>query len=399
MKTTLFSLLVCFAAISGNAMSFTIQGQIDGLMPGDTLTFERLSLPGFEYDFAFNVVVEKQDEFTYTGSHKHIEYYSMTYKPILNKPNYSSRPILTLLIKDGITTLTGTADQIYYCQVQGGLYDNETLQKALQLDNSLGKERGALLELHYEASAEGDSIKATEYLERVNSFGYDRSEDYEKLSLLNNEFYEKYPSSEHTIIHVLRRINSTPFEQSKERYEKMNDEARNSHFGVILKQGIDRIADLQPGNKAPEFHLVAINGEEISLNECAGSYVLIYHWGLCPGSIMMNDEVIEFHNKYKDHLIVIGITERMDYIQSVYDNTPPDGKFMDLDLKPVLANMLAHPWLDAELTNDNGKIEKDYAIAGLPYFVFISPDGKIVARDFHQAFYTAKEKIEAEFGN
>lgn len=72
---------------------------------------------------------------------------------------------------------------------------------------------------------------------------------------------------------------------------------------------------------------------------------------------------------------------------------------MNIELKPVLENMLAHPWFDAEKVDGNEKIEKDYAFAGLPFFVLISPDGKIIVRDFTKAFYTAKEKLEAEFGN
>ncbi len=72
---------------------------------------------------------------------------------------------------------------------------------------------------------------------------------------------------------------------------------------------------------------------------------------------------------------------------------------MNIELKPVLKNMLAHPWMDAEKRKDNEKIEIDYGLAGLPFFVFISPEGKIIIRDFHKAFYTAKEKLEAEFGN
>ena len=71
---------------------------------------------------------------------------------------------------------------------------------------------------------------------------------------------------------------------------------------------------------------------------------------------------------------------------------------MNIELKPVLENMLAHPWFDAEKTDGNEKIEKDYAFGGLPFFVFISPDGEIIARDFQKAFYAAKEKMESEFG-
>ena len=179
----------------------------------------------------------------------------------------------------------------------------------------------------------------------------------------------------------------------------MNNEAKSSYFGKILKQEIDKIALLQPGNKAPDFHLIALGGKEISLSSCKGSYVLIYHWGLCPGSLIIDKEVIELYNKFKAHLIIIGITDKIDYIKSLYEKIAPNTTLMNIELKPVLKNMLVHPWFDAEKTNGNEKIENDYAFGGLPYFVFISPDGKIIARDFHKAFYTAKERMEAEFGN
>ena len=88
----------------------------------------------------------------------------------------------------------------------------------------------------------------------------------------------------------------------------------------------------------------------------------------------------------------------MEQIKNLYNNTKPGSKLMNIEMKPVLESMLAHPWFDAEKTGNNGKIETDYAFAGLPYFVFISPEGKIIARDFHEAFYAAKNKMESEFG-
>jgi hypothetical protein len=71
---------------------------------------------------------------------------------------------------------------------------------------------------------------------------------------------------------------------------------------------------------------------------------------------------------------------------------------MHLELQPVLKNMLAHPWFDAEKTGNNVEIEISYIFGGLPFFVFISPDGKIIARDFSSAFYEAKNRMESEFG-
>lgn len=399
MKTAFFTLLICFITFTSNAMSFKIKGEIKGLMPGDTLSFERVTFPGFKLDLAFEVIIEKQDKFTYSGFHEHIGYYVMSYKPISGKIIPSDRLGLTMLIKSGTTRLVGTTAQINYCRLEGDLYKNELLQKVMHLEDSLGKERGNFRRLINEAITMKDTIRVKEYTDKFNSFHFNHKDDFQKLSSLRKEFYDKFPSSEHTIINTLQMVNATPFETIKEKYEKMNEEAQNSYFGKILKQELDKIAVLQPGEKAPHFHLIGLNGEKKTLEDCAGSYVLIYHWGLCPGSLMIDSEVIDLYNKYKDNLIVIGITDKIDNIKSTYEKTQPDSKFMNIELKPVLKNMLAHPWFDAEKTNGNEKIEKDYAFGGLPFFVFISPDGKIITRDFHKAFYMAKEKMETEFNN
>ena len=392
-------LFFAFTHRNTNLMSFTIHGDIDGLMPGYTLLFERVTLPGFKLDFAFDVIVKSQNEFTYSGLHENIGYYMMTYKPTSGKVTGSDRRGKDLLIKDGSTRMIGTADQIYYCSLEGDLYDNEALREALRLEISLGKERGGLMRIIEEARETGDTIKVKEYSDKFNAFQFEHQEDFQKLSQLKNEFYEKFPSSDHTVLDALQGVNSSPFEVSQSKYEKMNNDAQNSYFGKILKQEIDKSAALQPGNDAPDFRLTAIDGKEITLGDCAGSYVLIYHWGMCPGSITMDGMVIDLYNKYKDRLKVIGITDRIEMIKNVYDNAKPGDELMNIELKPVLEGMLSHPWFDAEKTGDNGKIETDYAFAGLPFFVFISPEGKIIERDFIKAFFVAKSTMESESGN
>ena len=398
MKKIIFALLTSIITLSGNATPFKIEGEIKGLTPGDTLSFERITLPGFKRDFAFEVIVENEDEFSYSGSHEHIGYYAMTYKPISGKVAASDRMAMTMLIENGTTRLIGTTEQIYHSQLKGGLYENDLLQEAIHLEDSLAKERGGFGRLIEEAYALKDTVKAKEYADKFNSFHFNHKEDYQRLSKLKEEFYDKFPSSEHTLLSALQRVISVPLETTEEKYEKMDEEAKNSHFGIALKQELDKITALQPGEKAPDFHLIGLNGDEITLEECAGSYVLIYHWGLCPGSLMIDSKVIELHNKYKDHLIVVGVTDRIESIESMYEKTKAGSKLMNIELKPVLENMLAHPWFDAEKVGGNEKIDKNYAFAGLPYFVFISPKGEIIARDFHKAFYAAKEKMEAEFG-
>jgi len=398
MRNILFTWLICLLSLSVNGNSFTIKGKIDGLMVGDTLSFERIGLPGFELVFAFDAVVEQPNTFTYKGSHGEVGFYMMTYKPRSGTVVSSDKRGLLLLIKGGTTHLIGSTNSIYYCQLKGGLYENEMLQQVLDLENTLGKKRSELLRLMDEARGQGDQEKAKEYGDNFNSFHSDNREEIRRLSLLKKEFYKSFPSSEYTLVDALQDVDSAPFEVSLSKYEKMNSEAQNSFFGQVLKQEIDKIAVLLPGNMAPDFHLTSLDEKEITLADCAGSYVLIYHWGLCPGSFTIEKQVVDLYNTYKDHLIVIGITDKMEDIQGFYESIGPGDKFGDLELKPTLASMLNHPWFDAEKSGDNSRVDTDYAFAGLPYFIFISPDGKIIARDFHAAFNKAKNTMEIEFG-
>ena len=56
--------------------------------------------------------------------------------------------------------------------------------------------------------------------------------------------------------------------------------------------------------------------------------------------------------------------------------------------------MLEHPWKEAETGRaENQKTADTFMVSGLPYFIFIGPDGTILARDFQPAFYQAKETL------
>jgi len=86
------------------------------------------------------------------------------------------------------------------------------------------------------------------------------------------------------------------------------------------------------------------------------------------------------------------------YLKNLYENASDATEVMGVKMKPVLKQMLSHPWFDVETTGDNIKLKNDFAFGGQPYFVFISPEGKIIVRDFHSAFHKAKSTLEAEFG-
>lgn len=60
---------------------FSLSGRIEGLRKGDTLRFERVLLPTWNMEPAFDLVVRKPGAFDYRGTQEHDQYYLMTYFP------------------------------------------------------------------------------------------------------------------------------------------------------------------------------------------------------------------------------------------------------------------------------------------------------------------------------
>ena len=59
------------AASCSRMQSFELSGRIDGLQVGDTLRFERVLLPEWNYEPAFDVVVGEAGAFAYRGEQAH----------------------------------------------------------------------------------------------------------------------------------------------------------------------------------------------------------------------------------------------------------------------------------------------------------------------------------------
>jgi len=331
----LLILFICVAKLSVKAdnydmFTYTIKAEIDGLNKGDTIYFETVLLPWMNLEPAFKVIVDEDGGFSYSGSAYYSQYFLMIYKPLSGKDITSDRIGLPVVI-------VGESDILIKGNAEN-IYNSQ--------------------------------IEGGVYAEDDNS------------SALN-------------ILEMLQRVTYTPIEELKLFYASLNKEAQKSYFGIFLRQEIDNMAMLAPGNDAPDFIVETVDRQQISLDDYNGYYVLIYNFGLCPGSLMIDKEVTNFYTNNKERVKVLGVSEEsLNALQKLYRNTDQSEKFMNVDLKPALESMVSHPWTDIENKGDNRQLSIDYALAGSPFFVLISPDGKILLRGFHEAFYKAKNIVE-----
>ena len=393
--------LLVAAASCSRMQSFELSGRIDGLKVGDTLRFERVLLPEWNYEPAFDVVVGEAGAFAYRGEQAHDGYYLMTYHPKSGRAADADRRGKSMIVTGGDRiTLTGTAEAIYYCTLGGGIYDDPALSELLYVADSLGRIRSGYSENARAAFARGDQADGRRLNELFNRFYADDPGAARKRAL--NENYRKgHPQG--TLYLLVDRIPTVayrPLAESRAFYESLSEELKSSYFGGVYADFLQRMESLAVGQPAPDFSLVTTRGETIAKADFAGEYLLFYHWGLCPGSIRIDGQVRDLYAAYKDRgLRMVGLTESVDTIRRVYEGLPDDESAAGM--RSALAGMLAHGWPEIEVETDrpeNGRMLERYAIEGWPAFVLIAPDGTIAARGYTEAFFSAKEILAGALG-
>ena len=393
--------LACGISTAAQEQRFTVSGNIDGLEKGDTLRFRQIILPGWKDGDTFDVVLKKDSRFKYKGTQGHDMYYIMEYHPVCGSAPECDRSGKTMIIagNDRIR-LSGSRDYIYYSRLEGGVYDDPRLAECLAVEDSVGAARGDIMRRLEEANAAEDYETARKISEEFNSFYNDNHGAARPVELISEYFKDNPQGNNYILVDRLQRMSYTPLDRAKEEYDAYSPEVKQSYYGKVSADLLGRLEAIDLGRQAPYFSLTLNDGTPVSNDDFKGKYLLIYHWGMCPGSMQIDPEVQSLYSKYKNKgLCIIGITESIDEFRGFAEGIPEGTSSPSIgidDLKARMDGMLAHPWPEAELKTgraENQKTADTFMVSGLPYFIFIGPDGTILARDFQPAFYQAKETL------
>lgn len=207
------------------------------------------------------------------------------------------------------------------------------------------------------------------------------------------------------LIDRIPKLSYTPAKEAHRFYKTLSEGLKTSYFGQMYADCMARMEQLAKENRRRISHWqrpkTVLSPRLISKADTCCSTI-----GDCgPGSIHIDRQVSDLFEKYKDKgLQVVGLTESIADIRSVYESLPAGKKTPSPgvdDMRPVLAGMLEHGWIEAELETghpENRQIMETYAIEGWPFFVLIGPDGTILARNYTNAFYRAKKILDKELG-
>jgi peroxiredoxin len=123
--------------------------------------------------------------------------------------------------------------------------------------------------------------------------------------------------------------------------------------------------NLKPGNMAPNFTLTGVDGKPVSLSDMRGKVVFVDFWGVGCGPCMydIKNNAPQLHEKYKDKNIV--------FVNICVDSHEAEWKNSLKETGLSGTNLIAEGW------NKNSEI-KPYGIQGIPHYIIIDANGKIV---------------------
>ena len=190
----------------------------------------------------------------------------------------------------------------------------------------------------------------------------------DRITAKQMEYVRQNPKSETCSI----LLYDLPAEKVEETYAMMDTSIKNGRMKNYIQQALLQAreelkhmvaaAALEPGVEAPDFTLLDINGEQLSLSSLRGKYVILDFWGSwCAWCMEGMPKMKKYYKKYKNKMEILGIdcneTEKM-WKTAVKQNKLP--------WKHVI----------------NGKGENSilplYGVDGFPTKVILDPKGRIV---------------------
>lgn len=388
MKIKLLIAIACCVSLFGSAwaegLEFTIKGQIAGLQNGDTLRFESIVLPLWDSKLAFEVVLDRDNLFSYSGTHDHTQLYSMQCFPVGKELPKSDRLGVSLLISQGETLVEGTRENIYHSNVLSAMYDDK-VKEIKWLEDSLGDARSAILVEMTAKFEQKDTLAGRALNEKFNRFSQNNKADFARLRGMKDRYFGT-ASNEYVAAEWCQR-SFEPLDTLRKHYDRFDAQTKASYYGELFGSIIERLTALEPGQPAPEVTFVNTKGASVALRDFRGKYLLIYHFGLCPGSMQVDGRVSKLYAENGEKLEVVGLTKSTEQIAKLARETKEGATVMGMDFKKILTGMTSHPWKHEVTDAESYKLLNDiFNIQGLPFFIFLSPEGKIIARGFSEAF-------------
>ena len=151
--------------------------------------------------------------------------------------------------------------------------------------------------------------------------------------------------------------------KAEELYKRLSEEEKTTPIGYKITSSLFPPDIVDIGDDMADADLLDVDGNTKHISEYLGKYLLLDFWmSSCGPCIMALPEMKEISEIYSDKLTIISIS---------------------LDVGAVWEKSLTEhnmPWVNFRDPKGAGGLAANYGVYGIPYYILISPDGKVVAK-------------------
>jgi len=164
--------------------------------------------------------------------------------------------------------------------------------------------------------------------------------------------------------------------KAEELYGRMSEEDKNTFPGYLITSQLFPPHIVRVGDDMADADFFDVNGKTKHISDYLGKYLLLDFWSSgCGPCLMAFPEMKEISKTYLENLTIISIS-------------------LDTDnrWKETMGNH-DMPWVNIRDPKAMGGLIASYGARGIPYYVIISPEGKVVDTWFGYANGLIKKKV------
>ena len=353
----IFIAMAAVACQPSSRESFTLTGKVTGASDGLVLMQDRID--------GLMVTVDSVEmtngQFVFTGKLKHPEVYYFTIEGVASR--------LAVFLENSKMTMEVDASAPSQFAVKGS-HSHDIFsglnQVTVPFDERLRFDQQEI----QRAESENDAVLAASLRER-----HEQTTQQRKMAV--REYVEGYKNQPAAVFIALRQLTHGMNHEELADLLAVFDPALKGtrHYDDLAQRVID-MERVSVGKPAPDFRLPDTEGNEISLSDLRGKYVLISFWASwCPYCREVNPDLVKAYAALQsDQFEILGVSldrEHEAWIKGIED----DG--------------LTWPQV-SDLKGWQSGPARTYVIRSIPQNVLISPDGIIVDKNLK---YTDLQEI------
>ena len=194
-----------------------------------------------------------------------------------------------------------------------------------------------------------------------------RSAYRQKETNITHQFIKDHPDYLISIKYLTFLKNKLSKAETRALYNALSNELKQTEDGKSIKVWLDKSIKLVIGDKAPDFQLPDLKGEQIALSNFKGKYVLLeFGASGCGPCRMENPNLLKAYQKYQNNGFEI---------YSVWLDKNKDNWSQAVAKDQMIWTSVC------DLKGNNGAVPTTYNVSYIPTNYLLNPEGEVIAKD------------------